>query len=126
MRCDWVEGVSNHEQTFRRLAIRDDAFVDFLLGDESANLAASTLDAKTHALVRLGALVAIDAATPSYMEVIEAARPYGATDDELAGVLIAVIASVGAGRVVSAAPKLALALGYDVGGAFEDPNADEH
>ena len=54
MRCDWVEGVSNHEQTFRRLAIRDDAFVDFLLGDESANLAASTLDAKTHALVRLG------------------------------------------------------------------------
>ena len=113
--------MSNHEEILRRLAIRDDAFVDFLLGDESGNLAASMLDAKTHALVRLGALVAIDAATPSYMEAIESARPHGASDDELAGVLIAVIAAVGAGRVVSAAPKLALALGFDVGGALEDP-----
>lgn len=58
--CDLVKGVNNDEETFRRLAIRDDAFVDFLLGDEGENLAASMLDAKTHALVRLGAFVAID------------------------------------------------------------------
>ena len=117
--------MSNYEQTLRRLTIRDDAFVDFLLGDENGNLAASTLDAKTHALVRLGALVAIDAATPSYMEAISAARPHGATDDEFVGVLVAVIAAVGAGRVVSAAPKFALALGYDVGRALEDYDGHE-
>ena len=116
--------MSDYKQTLRRLSIRDDAYVDFLLADERGNLAASSLDAKTHALVRLSSLVAIDAAPPSYMEAIESARPYGATDLELTGVLIAVITTVGAARVVSAAPKLALALGYDVGAALEAWDVD--
>jgi alkylhydroperoxidase/carboxymuconolactone decarboxylase family protein YurZ len=85
--------------------------------DDDANLAASSLDPKTHALVRLAGLAAIDAAPPSYMEVIELARRYAASDDEIVGVLIAVMPAVGGARVVSAAPKLSLALGFDVGAA---------
>ena len=86
---------------------------------ESSNVAESHLDAKTHALVRLGALVAIDSASPGYMSTLETARRRGATDDEIVGCLIAVLPAIGVARVVSAAPKLALALGFDVTAALE-------
>ena len=112
--------VQAHEETLRKLSIRDDAYVDFVASGERSNLAASGLDEKTHSLVRLGALVAIDAAPPSYMEVIESARRCGVSVDEIVGVLIAAMPAVGVTRVVSAAPKLALALGYDVGAALEE------
>src|SRR5205085_5519685 len=87
---------------------------------ETASVAESHLDKKTHALVRLGALVAIDATPPSYMWTVEAARRAGATDDEIVGCLVAALPVVGVANVVSAAPKLALALGYDVTAALED------
>jgi 4-carboxymuconolactone decarboxylase len=116
--------VQHHERILRRLSIRDDAYVDLLLTDRDANLGASDLDAKTHALVRLGALVALDAAPPSYLEAIDVARRHEASDDEIVGALIAVLPSVGTTRVVAAAPKLALALGYDVGAGLECPEDD--
>ena len=53
--------VKKHETTLCKIAIADEAYVDELLSSERANLAASTLDSKTHALVRLGTLIAIDA-----------------------------------------------------------------
>jgi 4-carboxymuconolactone decarboxylase len=111
--------VAEHEEILRRLSIRDDAYVDSLLAHEPSNVAASGLDRKTHSLVRLGALIALDAAPPSYMEAIEAARGFGASADQIVGTLIAVMSTVGVTRVVSAAPKLALALGYDVAAALE-------
>jgi 4-carboxymuconolactone decarboxylase len=43
----------------------------------------------------------------------------GASYDEIVGTLIAVMPIVGVARVVSAAPKLGLALGYDVSAALE-------
>ena len=44
--------------------------------------------------------------------------------DEIVGTLIAVAPTVGIARVVSAAPELALALGYDVEAAFEGRSED--
>ena len=108
-----------HEETLRRLAGRDDTFVDRLLADDDANEAASRLDPKTHALVRVAALIAVDAAPPSYMEAIEAAKRWDASSEEIVGCLIAIIPVVGVARVVSAAPKVGLALGYDVEAALE-------
>jgi len=112
--------VGDHECTLRKLAIRDDAFIDGLLASDRANLAESALDSKSHALVRLGALIAVDAASPSYLDALESARAGGASDDELVGCLIAVLPELGAARVISAAPKLGLAIGYDVAAALED------
>jgi hypothetical protein len=43
----------------------------------------------------------------------------GATLDDLLAALIAVAGSVGSPRVVSAAPRIALAAGYDVDAALE-------
>ncbi|HST17441.1 MAG TPA: hypothetical protein VLK36_07210 [Gaiellaceae bacterium] len=111
--------MEHHEGILCRLSIRDHSYVDSLLTDHAANLSASQLDAKTHALVQVAALVASDAAPPSYLEAIDWARSYDASDDEIVGVLIASLPAVGVTRVVAAAPKLGLALGYDVSDALE-------
>jgi 4-carboxymuconolactone decarboxylase len=112
--------VDPHETTLTKLAIADDAYYEKLLARESANVSESQLDQKTHALVRLGALVAVGATSPGYMWTVEAARRYGASNDEIVGCLIAALPAVGVANVVAAAPKLALALGYDVSAALED------
>jgi len=112
--------VENHECTLRKLAIGDDALIDAMLASGQANLGQSGLDPKTHAFVRLGALIAVDAAAPSYLDALESARDGGASDEELVGCLIAVLPELGAARVISASPKLALAIGYDVAAALED------
>jgi alkylhydroperoxidase/carboxymuconolactone decarboxylase family protein YurZ len=112
--------VALYETTLTKLAIADDAYYESLLAGESASLAESHLDEKTHCLVRLGALVAIDATAPGYMWSVEAARRHGASDDEIVGCLIAALPAVGVVNVVAAAPKLALALGYDITAALEE------
>ena len=112
--------MESHESTLRKLTIGDDAYIETMLANEPANLASSALDPKTHALVRLGALIAADAAAPSYLDVIESARDADTSDEEVVGCLVAVLPALGAARVISAAPKLGLALGYDVAAALEE------
>jgi hypothetical protein len=46
----------------------------------------------------------------------------GASEDEIAGVLLAIAPVAGLGRVVSAAPEVAVALGYDIEAALEGPD----
>ena len=111
--------VESHETTLTKLAIADEAYCQALLAGDANNIAESHLDEKTHALVRLGALVAIDATAPAYMWAVEAARRRGATEDQIVGCLIAALPAVGVANAVAAAPKLALALGYDVTTALE-------
>ena len=46
--------------------------------------------------------------------MVECARAADASDAEIVGVLVAVAPAVGGARVVGAAPRLALAIDYDV------------
>ena len=46
----------------------------------------------------------------------------GASEDEIAGVLLAIAPVAGLGRVVCAAPDVATALGYDIAAALEQPD----
>jgi alkylhydroperoxidase/carboxymuconolactone decarboxylase family protein YurZ len=116
--------VDDYTDILRRLSIRDDAYVEALLADDQSNVEASGFDRKTHALVQLAALVAVDPAPPSYMRLIDVALECNASRDEIVGTLIAAMPAVGTARVVSAAPKLALALGYDVASALEELDDD--
>ena len=45
----------------------------------------------------------------------------GASEDEIADVLMAIAPVAGLGRAVAAAPGLAIALGYDIDTALEEP-----
>ena len=113
-----------YKETLRRLSLNDERFVESVLGIQRGPLAISRLDQKTQALVRLGASLAIDAAPSSYQANVEVALAAGASIDEIVGTLIAVGPTIGLARVVSAAPELALALGYDVDAALETPGGE--
>ena len=115
----------DYKETLRSLALNDERFVDSVLGMGRDTVPASGLDPKTHALVRLGAALAIDAAPSSYQSSVEVALAAGASLDEVVGTLIAVAPTVGLARVVSAAPELALAIGYDIDAALETPEGED-
>ena len=117
--------MASYRETLRSLALNDERFVDSVLGMGHDTVEVSGLDQKTHALVRLGAALAIDAAPSSYQSTIDMALAAGASIDEVVGTLIAVAPTIGLARVVSAAPELALALGYDLDAAFEATEREE-
>lgn len=73
-----------------------------------------TLPPRIRMLVRLASLVAVDAPTTTLRWAVELAASAGADDDEIAHVLVTVGADIGVARVVSTAPRLAMAIGYDV------------
>jgi alkylhydroperoxidase/carboxymuconolactone decarboxylase family protein YurZ len=71
----------------------------------------SGLDEQTYALVRLSALIAMDAAPVSYLLNLGAADEIGISLDKIQGTLVAVAPVVGSARVASAASKMIRALG---------------
>lgn len=111
--------MEDYQVTLRKLAVRDERYIEGLLQTDRINPALADLDCRTQALVRIGALIALNAAPAAYMESVNAALRAGASHEEIAGTLIAVLQTVGVARVVTAAPNLGLALGYDVGEALE-------
>jgi len=65
----------------------------------------SGLDDRTYVLVRIAALVAIDASVASYVVDLSIAEDVGITADDVRGVLIALGPVVGSARVLSGADK---------------------
>src|SRR4051812_15726347 len=114
-----MEVMTEYQERLRSLALNDESFVRSVLGMGQHAPPDSRLDAKTHALVALAALLTTGATSSAYSLRTEAALAAGANFDEIVGILLAVAPEVGAGRVVSAAPELGLALGYDVEAALE-------
>jgi 4-carboxymuconolactone decarboxylase len=103
----------------RRLAVPDDAFVEHVVSANRQVTAGLNLDNTAYALIQLGALVAVGAETGSYLSVVEAALRADARPDQIVGALVSVAPIVGSPRVVAAAPRLGLALGYDILEALE-------
>lgn len=85
-----------------------------VLAMEPPSVLSPPLTPKVDLLVRLGALLALGAATSSLRITVERALDAGATESEIADVLVAVAPAVGVARVVSTAPRLAVALGYEL------------
>jgi len=85
--------------------------LDLLKRINAASIDASTLDQETLMLVRIAALVAVDAPPASYLLNIGAASEIGIDPDQVQGVLSAVSPIVGTPRVVSAAGNILRALG---------------
>jgi len=93
------------------LACGDAAFLEEVFGLRLANQQASGLDPKSYALVKLGALVALDASPASYAWQVGAAVEAGVSPDEVVAVLLTVAPQVGAARLIAAAGEIAMALG---------------
>jgi hypothetical protein len=118
-RSGQTSSVRPHEWTLTKLALNDDAFIAELTESDAANIEASGLDPRAHALVRMGALLALDAAPATYASVVRLAERAGVSAPEIVGVLIAVAPCIGIARTVSAASELALAVGFDVNDVIE-------
>ena len=110
--------MDEYKQHLRRLALHDNALLD-VLAVEGGACTTPVIDEKTAALLRVAATIAVDAAPHSFQHAITLALAAGATDDEVVATLEAVTPVTGAARVVQCAPKVALALGYDVDAALE-------
>ena len=80
----------------------------------AASLDASNLDEQTLMLVRIAALVAVDAPPVSYVMNLEAAAEVGIDAEQVRGVLAAVAPIVGTTRVVSATTSIAGALALEI------------
>jgi|SRR6516162_8167586 len=109
------------EETLRRLAMIDEGFVkdEAQLGIDPAQT--SALDPKTAALLQVGACVAMGSPAVCLEWSAGRALAAGASEDEIAGVLLVIAPVAGLGRVVCAAPDVATALGYDLALAAEEP-----
>jgi alkylhydroperoxidase/carboxymuconolactone decarboxylase family protein YurZ len=110
------------QETLRRLAMIDEGFVEdeARLGLDPA--ATSALDPKTSALLQVAVSVAIGSSAVCLEWSAGRALAAGASEDEIADVLLAIAPVAGLGRVVCAAPDVATALGYDIAAALEEPD----
>ena len=75
---------------------------------------ASGLDPRTYSLVKIAALIALDAPPSSYLWQVANALGSGCTPEDLLGVLKAVAPQVGGPRTVAAAPEIMVALGLSL------------
>ncbi len=99
------------ERTLAGISAGDVTILEEALGLRQAARELTGLDARTFALVKIAALIALDAPPASYAWQVGNALDEGATPEEVLGVLRAVAFQVGGPRVVAAAPEIMLALG---------------
>lgn len=105
-----------NEETLRRLALHDPAVIeDALIGSD----AGCPLEAKVRALIRLAGVISTEAPYAALSFGVDEARRSGASPEEIVSTLLAVGPAIGSTRLVAAAPRLALALGWDVDPALE-------
>jgi len=99
----------------------DTPVLDLLSKMTADSIEASTLDETTLMLVRIAALVAMDAPPVSYSMNLGVASEIGITDEQVRGVLTAVAPIVGTARVASATTNIVRALAI----AIETAELDE-
>jgi 4-carboxymuconolactone decarboxylase len=110
------------QETLRRLAMIDEGFVQDQAGLGLDPAATSALEPKTAALLQVAVSVAIGSSAVCLEWSAGRALAAGASEDEIADVLLAIAPVAGLGRVVCAAPDVATALGYDIAAALEEPD----
>jgi alkylhydroperoxidase/carboxymuconolactone decarboxylase family protein YurZ len=94
--------------------------LEALVEMNAVSVARTDLDSRSLMLVRLAALAAVDAPTPSYLMNIGPAMDSGLTIEDAQDVLVAVAPIVGTPRAVAAAAKISEALDIAIDIAIED------
>jgi len=92
------------------MAMNETPVLNLLASMTEASIAVSGLDPDELMLVRIAALVAVDAPTASYLTNLETIAEVGIDAERLSGVLAAVAPIVGTARVASATGKIVEAL----------------
>lgn len=114
------------ERSIGSLAEADAPVFETLVQMQLDTFERSGLDTETYLLVRIAALVAMDAAPSSYLLNVGAAAQNGVPLEKVQGTLVAIAPAVGSARIVSAAGKIAEAFGLADGGDRSDPSQAPH
>ncbi len=96
------------------LALGDPELLGEGLEMRAALQSRSGLDPRSFALVKIAALIALDAPPASYLWQVGNALDAGATPEDLMGVLLAIAPQIGGPKTVAAAPELMVALGLSL------------
>jgi 4-carboxymuconolactone decarboxylase len=96
------------------LATQEEDLIASLLEMQIHNLEVSGLDPRTYSLVKIAALIALDAPPASYVAQVGFALEAGVDPEDILKVLVAVAPQVGLPRAVAAAPELMIALGLEL------------
>ena len=100
-----------YEALLRRLTVLDERVVEAAIPDHSCGEDGDgLLDKRTAALVRLAGVVALQSSPQTYEWLVTAALGAGASEDEVVGVLDALVPVVGVTRVSNAAVTVAAAI----------------
>jgi 4-carboxymuconolactone decarboxylase len=108
-----VVGAETHE-TLSGLSAGNIEVLEEAVGLRERNRAGSGLEARTFALVKLAALIALDAPPASYAWQISNALEEGVTAEDFVGVLRAIAPQVGGPRIIAAAPEIMVAMGLAI------------
>ena len=110
---------SEPERVLELLAAGDERALGTVMsptpGPVNGELTVGALDRRTRALIRLAALLVLGAPTASIQWAVELASATGADVETLTGVLLAAAPAAGTAQLSESAPRLALALGFDLG-----------
>jgi 4-carboxymuconolactone decarboxylase len=104
--ADMAEHTAEHTQR--------EPVLEVLASMTADSLEATSLDSDTLMLVRIAALVAVDAPAASYLMNLGVAAETGVDVEQVQGVLTAVAPIVGAPRVVDAVGRMAEAMGIAI------------
>jgi 4-carboxymuconolactone decarboxylase len=96
---------TEHRELLRRLTLNDERALRHAMASNQ-----QLLDDRTRALVRIAGLVALDAEIASLQLARDEVWRAGAGDEEIVDTVVAVAAIVGATRIASTIPRLAITL----------------
>jgi hypothetical protein len=106
---------ADSQETLSSVANGDAPVLEQLLAMNLDSMVLSGLDEQSYNLVRLAALVAMNAAPVSYLINLELAAEAGITLDQARGTLVAIAPIVGSAHVASAAGNILRAYGLAAG-----------
>ena len=98
-------------KTLSGIAVGDADILETAIGLREFGREATGLEGRAYSLVKIAALIALDAPPASYAWQIANALEEGATPEDILGVLRAVAPQVGGPRIMAAAPEIMLGLG---------------
>ena len=101
-------------KTLSGIAVGDTDVLETAIGLREFGREATGLEGRAYSLVKIAALIALDAPPASYAWQIANALEEGATAEDILGVLRAVAPQVGGPRVMAAAPEIMLGLGLSL------------
>jgi 4-carboxymuconolactone decarboxylase len=101
-------------KTLSGIAVGDADILETAIGLREFGREATGLEGRAYSLVKIAALIALDAPPASYAWQVANALEEGATPEDILGVLRAVAPQVGGPRVMAAAPEIMLGLGLSL------------